>query len=136
MARHLTGRNDGLKLSRYQTGAVQIVKHSKIIFTRMSQQTIQDGGVYPSTKLLHTHSACRSVCVLLDGDVSHRPGFSTVCSDQVASSTGERKGVRVVWIGGVHDYRRIDVVMLWNGTAFCLLAFHRCCKVWSATDFE
>lgn len=69
-----------------------------------------------------------SVSVLLDSDVSRSPGLAAVSGDQAARGTVEPDGVRVVWVRGVHDQCRVEVVMLWDGSAFRLLALHRCCE--------
>lgn len=91
----------------------------------LNERQILKKSTRPPSPCLLT-AAHLSVCVLLDGDVSRSPGLATVCGDQTACSTIERNGIGVVWISGVHDERRVEVVMLRDGSAHRLLALHRC----------
>jgi len=72
----------------------------------------------------HTAPAQLSVGVLIDRDISDRPSLPTILGNKIARSAILAEGSTVVRVGHVHDQGGVEVVVLGNGAAFGLLAFH------------
>lgn len=65
-----------------------------------------------------------SVGVFVDRDVSNCPSLATIRTNKVARTTSGPKSLAVIGIGNVHDQGCVEIMVLRDGAAFNLLAFH------------